>query len=259
MAVYRVAQNLLSPAQTISTATGQMFAPRIAAEDARGDHKTLGRGLKRVTYWNIALSLPIFLVLLMLPGPLLALFGPRYEHGATALAILAAGQLFNAATGPLGQVINMSGRPYITMSNNAAVAALNIVGCVILIPRYGITGAACSTTVSVTLVNLIKLVQVRRLFHVNPFRMQAVKALAAAGLTAVGTAPLVILWPWENPLAEVAVVGSLLVGVYAWLFWNIAAGEEERNLLRRWRNRGVAADPARPPLPDRIPAPARKS
>ena len=31
----------------------------------------------------------------------------------------------------------MSGRPYLTLLNNAAVAALNIVGCLILIPRYG--------------------------------------------------------------------------------------------------------------------------
>ena len=58
-----------------------MFAPRIAAEDARGDRATLGLMLKRVTYWNIALSLPVFLVLLLLPGPLLGLFGPRYEDG----------------------------------------------------------------------------------------------------------------------------------------------------------------------------------
>ena len=58
--------------------------------------------------------------LLLLPGPLLRLFGPGYATGATALAILAAGQLFNAATGPLGQLINMSGRPYLTLVNNAA-------------------------------------------------------------------------------------------------------------------------------------------
>jgi len=219
VAVYTIVQRLLSPAQTVSTSTGQMFAPRIAAEDARGDRATLGEMLKRVTYWNVSLSIPVFGLLLLVPGPLLHLFGRGYSTGATALAILAAGQLFNAATGPLGQVINMSGRPYVTLANNAAVAALNIVGCVILIPRYGINGAACSTTASITLVNLVKLVQVRFLFGINPFRAETVRAIAA-GVVAVGAAaPVVLLVAWPSALAEVAVATLIVLPLYAVVFW----------------------------------------
>lgn len=258
VAVYTIVQRLLSPAQTISTATGQMFAPRIAAEDARGDRRALELMLKRVTYWNVSLAIPVFAVLLLLPGPLLHLFGPGYATGATALAILAAGQLFNAATGPLGQLINMSGRPYVTLVNNAAVAILNIVGCLLLIPRYGLTGAACSTTASITLVNLIKLAQVRSLFHVNPFRLDAARALVA-GLVAVAVvAPLALLVPWPGPLVQVAVSALLLVPLYVLLFWRGAAGEEERELLRR-RGREVAPAPVRrrlgpPPPPSGLPS-----
>jgi len=219
VAVYTIVQRLLSPAQTVSTSTGQMFAPRIAAEDARGDRATLGEMLKRVTYWNVSLSIPVFGLLLLVPGPLLHLFGAGYSTGATALVILAAGQLFNAATGPLGQVINMSGRPYVTLANNAAVAALNIVGCVILIPRYGINGAACSTTASITLVNLVKLVQVRFLFGINPFRAETVRALAA-GLVAVGAAaPVVLLVSWPSALVEVVVATLIVLPLYAVVFW----------------------------------------
>jgi O-antigen/teichoic acid export membrane protein len=232
VAVYAIAQRLLSPAQTVSTATGQMFAPRIAAEDARGDRRTLDAMLKRVTYWNLSLAIPIFAVLLLLPGPLLRMFGDGYAHGATALGILAAGQLVNAATGPLGQVINMSGRPYLTLVNNAAVSALNVGACLILIPRYGLTGAACSTTGAITLVNLIKLVQVRVLFGINPFREETLRALAA-GLLAAGTvAPAALLLAWPDAAVQVLVSAALLVLLYAALFWWSAAGGEERELLR---------------------------
>ena len=67
VAVYAIVQRLLSPAQTVSTATGQMFAPRIAAEDARGDRSTLEVMLKRVTYWNVSLAIPVFALLLLVP------------------------------------------------------------------------------------------------------------------------------------------------------------------------------------------------
>lgn len=241
VAVYAIVQRLLSPAQTVSTATGQMFAPRIAAEDARGDRSTLEVMLKRVTYWNVSLAIPVFALLLLVPEALLGVFGPAYRTGATALTILAAGQLFNAATGPLGQVINMSGRPYLTLVNNAAVAGLNIVGCVILIPRYGLTGAACSTTASLTLVNLIKLIQVRALFGINPFRAETARALVAGLAVAALTAPLALLVDWPGPVAQVLATTALLVPLYAALFWWSAAGTEERELLRLRLGPAVAA------------------
>jgi O-antigen/teichoic acid export membrane protein len=238
--VYTIVQRLLSPGQTVSTATGQMFAPRIAAEDARGDRRTLELMLKRVTYWNVLLAIPVFAVLILIPGPLLSIFGSDYTRGATALAILAAGQLVNAATGPLGQVINMSGRPYLTLVNNAAVAGLNIVACLILIPRYGLTGAACATTASIILVNLIKLVQVRMLFGINPFREGTLLALGA-GLFAAGlAAPAALLVRWPDAMVQVGVTGLLIVTLYGALLWRAAAGGEAQELLRL-RLRGEAA------------------
>jgi O-antigen/teichoic acid export membrane protein len=188
--------------------------------------------LKRVTYWNLAASIPVFALLLVIPGPLLHLFGSAYSAGATALVILAAGQLFNAATGPLGQVINMSGHPYITLANNAVVAALNIVGCLILIPRYGIVGAACSTTAAVTLVNLAKLVEVRVMFGIDPFRWDALRNLAAAALAASGlAAAAAVAVPWPGVLAEVAGTGLVLALAYCGFFWLLAAGDDERELV----------------------------
>jgi O-antigen/teichoic acid export membrane protein len=232
--VYTVVQRLLSPAQTVSTATGQMFAPRIATHDARGDRTTLALMLKRVTYWNVSLAVPAFALLILLSDPLLRLFGSKYAAGATALVILAAAQLLNAATGPLGQVINMSGRPNITLANNAAVAIVNIVGCVILIPRYGITGAACSTAVALTLVNVIKLVEVYVIFGIDPFLAKTARALAAGAIAAALAAPAVVLVDWRSAFFEIVVVAALFVPIYAALFWWTAAGTEERELIK-WR------------------------
>jgi O-antigen/teichoic acid export membrane protein len=218
-----------------------MFAPRIAAEHARGDRATLETMLKRVTYWNVSLAIPAFAVLLLVPHALLRLFGPAYPAGATALVILAAGQLFNAATGPLGQVINMSGRPYLTLLNNAAVAALNVVGCLVLIPRYGMSGAACSTTASIVLVNLVKLLQVRVLFAINPFRPETLRALVAGAAATAVVAPLALLPSWPSALVEVLVTVAALVPLYAAFFWRSAAGTEERELLRLRVRPAVAA------------------
>jgi O-antigen/teichoic acid export membrane protein len=233
--IYAVATRLLIPASTISTAVGQMFAPRIAAEDARGDRATLSRMLKRVTYWNTAVSIPIFVTLALIPGPLLALFGPRYTEGATALAILALGQLLNTAAGPLGQVINMSGRPYITMLNNAFVAVVNLGACLVLIPRYGMVGASVSFAGSLTLVNLIKLVQVRVLFGMYPFRTDTLRAIFAAAVGAGLAAPVAFLVDWPDELGQVLVVTAIIFLGYVQVVRVLGLNPEDRALFAAGR------------------------
>jgi O-antigen/teichoic acid export membrane protein len=233
--IYSVAGRLLVPAIVISTAIGQMFAPRIAAADARGARDDLARMLKRVTYWNTAVSLPFFAMLAVVAGPLLRLFGPRYEAGATALAILAIGQLLNTAAGPLGQVINMSGRPYVNLVNNTLVASANVVGCVILIPRYGITGAACSTAGALTLVNAIKLVEVRVMFGMWPFRADSARSFAAVGVAIAVTIPLVVVPSWPPGPAEALVSCGVLLLCYGRLAFLIAVrGDEREEFLHGW-------------------------
>ncbi len=233
--VYAVAGRLLTPATLISTAIGQMFAPRIAAADAQGNREVLARMLKRVTYWNTAVSLPFFAILALIPGPLLGLFGMRYERGALALGILALAQLINTAAGPLGQVINMSGRPYINMANNALVAAMNIGGCLVLIPRFGLTGAACSTAGALTLVNVIKLVEVRVLFGMYPFRGDSLRTFAAGALAVAIALPVVLVPPWpQGPFEAVVAAAVVFVGYLRLALKFVIRGEEREVFEKGW-------------------------
>jgi O-antigen/teichoic acid export membrane protein len=151
--------------------------------------------------------------------------------------VLGTGQLLNTAAGPLGQVLNMSGRQYVTMSNNAFVAALNAAACVVLVPRYGMTGAACSTAGSLTLVNLIKLFEVRLLFSMHPFSWQTLRVVFA-GAGAVATAlPVVLLPAWPSAAVEAVVGAVVLFAVYGLLAWVLALTAEDRELVAIGRAR----------------------
>jgi len=235
--IYSIVGRLLNPATMVSTAVGQMFGPRIAAEDAHGDRRVLAVMLQRVTYWNTTVSIPFFALLIVAPEPLLGLFGPRYREGAHALAILAAGQLLNTAAGPLGQVINLSGRPYMTLMNNALVGGINVAVALVLIPRYGMTGASLATASALTLVNLIKLVEVRLLFGMHPFRLDSLRTLAAAAIAAGLTLPLAAVGSWPSPLVESLASAGTLFAAYLWLLAVLGMSEEERELLSAGRAR----------------------
>jgi O-antigen/teichoic acid export membrane protein len=230
--IYGLVVALLAPVSQLTVAVSQAFTPRIAGTHARGDSAGLAQMLQRVSYWNLAVALPILGSMIVLREPLLALFGPGYEAGAAALVILAVGQLVLNAAGPLTAVINLSGHPRVTLFDNALVFGANFELCTILVPRFGMAGAATSTLVALCSVTLLQVGQVARLFRIHPFRDDQLRTLAAAGAAALVTAALTFL-PWPSALLEVAIGGLVFLLVYAGGIALLGVRDETRELLKR--------------------------
>jgi O-antigen/teichoic acid export membrane protein len=83
------------------------------------------------------------------------LFGAEYAGGGTALTILAGGQLFNAAMGSIGILLNMTGFERDSTKGVALAAIVNGGLCMILIPAWGSTGAATAMTASLLVWNIV--------------------------------------------------------------------------------------------------------
>lgn len=111
----------------------------------------------------LALSLPSALVLMAFGDVILgALFGGDYAGGATALSILAVGQLASAVMGSVVTLLNMTGHEQDALRATAVAAAVNILLNMILIPFYGIEGAAFASAVTLIIWNVQLHVAVRR-------------------------------------------------------------------------------------------------
>jgi len=214
--VYNASARLVTLAVFVVNPINAAFAPRIANLFARGELGLLREIYTVATNWIVRLSLPAFAILLVLPGSLLGLFfGGAYAAGATVVAILALGQLCNAATGPCGMVINMSGRNRLNLIDNLMVLGLNIVLNVVLIPIWGISGAALAWAISLGAVNLLRVLQVRIIVRALPFDLAQAKAFLAA--IGAGAAALVTSrWLLDGPtgaLAGIAAAGAVYVAL----------------------------------------------
>lgn len=212
--VYNASARLVTLAVFVVNPINAAFAPRIANLFARGELGLLREVYSVATSWIVRLSLPAFAILLVLPGSLLGLFfGPSYGAGATVVVILALGQLCNAATGPCGMVINMSGRNRLNLIDNLMVLVLNLGLNLLLIPVWGISGAALAWAVSLGSVNLLRVLQVRIIVRGLPFDVAQAKAFVAAA--AAGAAALVtsrwLLDGVAGALAGIAAAGIVYI------------------------------------------------
>jgi O-antigen/teichoic acid export membrane protein len=143
-------------------AVNSVAAPRFSALYARRELVPLGRLTRRTAAITTALAVPLLTLFLLFPGSVLALFGPEFPEAALALRLLAVGQFINVATGPVGNLLMMSGHEQTFRKVSVVAAGLNVALNLLLIPRYGIAGAATATAAGVAAVNLGCLVMVYR-------------------------------------------------------------------------------------------------
>jgi O-antigen/teichoic acid export membrane protein len=144
----------------------------------------------------------------VMPKELLSVFGHRFEVGATVIVVLALGKLVDSATGPCGLMLNMSGRPGLSLFDNVLVLVANIALNIWLIPIYGIEGSAAAWAVSLALVNVLRVLQVKKVLGMFPFGIGEAKALVAA-IAAGAVALAVQRWRADANLA------TLLIGAVA--------------------------------------------
>jgi O-antigen/teichoic acid export membrane protein len=207
-AVVRVGQALM----LLLVAVNYMFSPFVADLHARGERDRLDRLYKALSRWVLAGTLPLLLVLAVVPGSALRAFGPGFEEGATALRIVLVGQLVNVAVGGVGFILVMVGRTGWDLVVYALSFALDVGVAAALAPRLGAEGAAVAQALTMVVSNLGRLYLVWRFVRVQPFGRAHLRLLApaaaAAGATAAAHAFLREAG-WGTDLAGSAAAGTL--------------------------------------------------
>ncbi|MDH3525047.1 MAG: flippase [Acidobacteriota bacterium] len=187
--IYMAASQISFLFAVVLTSFNAVFAPMIADLHHRGERRRLNELFRTSTRWGLLISVPLFVVLAIDPGGILTLLmGPRYVAGAAPMVILAAGQMINLATGAVGFLLVMSGRQNWWLAASAGALALNVALNLVLIPRFGLVGAATATTISLAGLFGSGLLMVRLAMRLWPYDRGFLRLLLAAATAALAVA-----------------------------------------------------------------------
>jgi len=212
-AIYTAASRLLLAGNFLNLAIVQAISPMVSSALAR-DARHEAQDLLRVgTAWLVTAVWPGYLLLMAFGAGFLGLFGTGYEHGGAALAILAGAMLVASAVGPIEAVLLMSGGARLSLADNAAAVALNIGLNIVLVPSFGLEGAAIAWAVALLVTNLAPLIQVRRRLGITPFGAGHRPAIAAS-LMIVALPALAVRFTLDPGFAGVVITCAAIVGGY---------------------------------------------
>jgi O-antigen/teichoic acid export membrane protein len=144
-------------------------APTFSRLHAQGDLQELSRLMAKTTRVAFLASLPVALPLMFFSDWVLRfLYGPEFAVGATALAILCFGQLMCVITGPVGSLLMMTGHERDVVKGTLAALIVTILLALILIPRWGLNGAAVAAALGMVLRSAINCWHVYQRLDIKP-------------------------------------------------------------------------------------------
>ncbi|MGV8996092.1 MAG: oligosaccharide flippase family protein [Parvibaculaceae bacterium] len=167
--IYFAATRIVNLVTFIYFAVAALAVPKFSELFAKGDKAELQHFVHNIIQWIFWPTLAAAIVILLFGKFALGIFGAEFEGGYVLLAILVAGFVGRASTGPIEYLLNMTGNQDATAYAYFAAAALNIILNLILVPYFGLIGAAIATAIAIMMSSLWLYISVRKRLGISAF------------------------------------------------------------------------------------------
>jgi len=132
----------------VTMAIEMIQGPVIAKLYKTDEHKKLQKVLTDTVRIAFYVTLPVGILIVIFGENILQVFGSSFTEAYPVLVVLSLSRLVHVALGPGALVLSMTGSEKKVSKIVSLAALLNIVGNGLLIPRFGMEGAAISTAIS---------------------------------------------------------------------------------------------------------------
>lgn len=173
--VYGVAYAATSFMGMLSTAFNFLGSPVASELEHGGNVDDVMRVFQSIARWLVVGSVCVLVPLGVFSTEFISIvYQSKYASGGLALTILTAGFAIKNVMSIHGPILEALGHAKILSFNSITAAVTNLILNVILIPRYGIVGAATATVLSFVLRDGLAALEVRHFLGITPISWQAV-------------------------------------------------------------------------------------
>jgi O-antigen/teichoic acid export membrane protein len=228
MGMYQAALQISVIFAILMSSFSRVLLPTFSSLYAENHHAEMQEVFRIGTKWSFYFGLPIIVFILLNPEDILKImYGNTYVFAGGALSILLIGQLINLATGAVGPLLLVGGYHKIVLLLSGASLIFNVLLCLTLIPKLGITGAALSNTISIILMYLIALLVVRTKMALWPYDIRYLKGILSMGIASV--CAFFIKIPFENlPMLQLPIQFVTMVFVFIFSLYTLGLYREDR-------------------------------
>lgn len=182
--IYGVVTRIVQAGNMLEAALRIVLGPRFSAAIATEHHAEATRLYHQATQLLILGSWPFYLTAAMFADVLLGMFGADFVPGTVSLVVLSSAMALKNTAGALQTVLLMAGRSAWQLRNKFIQLLVVLVLTPVLVPLWGMNGAALSFALSIVIDTLLAGNQVHRSLGIT-FPLRAVMSAAALPIVVV--------------------------------------------------------------------------
>lgn len=153
--IYSIAAKVANLGFLIIVSISTIISPKMAELYGRKDMSGFKILINNSTRLISLLTLPIVAIIIIFSSDILQLWGKEATQGSLALIIISVGVLISAVFGNVDQILNMSNNQHILQNITVCSLLVNVAFNFVLIPKYGIEGAAISSLITNISINVL--------------------------------------------------------------------------------------------------------
>ena len=168
VAIYRIYFLLASILSIVHDSIGRIYKPIVSGHVANMEREKIREIYQRVSKWSITINM-FFIGLFITLGQTLiqTLFSREYGAAFYSFAILLGGQFVNSVLGHQGKSLEAFGNVRLLLVNGTTLLVVTLFLDLLLIPRYGIYGAAIASASGLMAANMLAYTEVQTLYGLN--------------------------------------------------------------------------------------------
>lgn len=151
--------------------TVSAISPKIAALYDEQKFNEMKVMVQKVTFFLTIIGFVVLTIFVSFGTHILSIWGDEFRTAYWILIILSIGQFFNISSGPVGNILVMTGHEKIIRNITAIILLLNIILNYVLIVAFGYTGAAISTAFTTALNMILCTYYVKKTVGFIPFNI----------------------------------------------------------------------------------------
>lgn len=231
LAIYSMALNIGKAASFALVAVNSIFAPMISELYYSGRIFELSRFYSMLTKWVVVFNALTVGVISICAEDVLMIAGKGYVSGKAVLIIIFMGQLVRSLVGSAGFLNSMTGKPQYIMYAGICGICVNVVLNTVLIPVWGIRGAAIATASALTVEVVIDFILMYRHLHILPYNYRYLGIIPSFVLAFI---PIYFVHTLLdiNFILKIMLCGGVFFLIYAICTYLFVTSSEERLHIR---------------------------
>ncbi|HYV91237.1 MAG TPA: oligosaccharide flippase family protein [Chitinophagales bacterium] len=165
--IFAIASRLSDLEGYMLFAMNVVLAPVISKLFAENNLQELQRVITNSLRIGFILSFPVMICFLLFPAFFLGFFGDEFGEGKFTLVLLTISQMVNFGTGSVGYLLTMTGHQRTAIQLLFLCALLTTLLSVLLIPKFGVNGAAIAAATNSIVLNVLMAIAVYRKIGIN--------------------------------------------------------------------------------------------